>query len=123
MLVTDRANHRLQWFTLEGKYVKTVDGTDNDFLRLPAALSIRGTDVAIGDLKGRVTIIDRDNKLAAQLGDSGNEKKQATNQIPPEQWVDGQLISPHGVSFDGEGSLYVSEWALTGRVVKLKRVK
>ena len=123
VLVTDRANHRLQWFTLEGKYVKTVDGTDNDFLRLPAALSIRGADVAIGDLKGRVTIIDRDNKLAAQLGDSGNEKKQATNQIPPEQWVDGQLISPHGVSFDGEGSLYVSEWALTGRVVKLKRVK
>jgi hypothetical protein len=36
--------------------------------------------------------------------------------------VDGQLIAPHGVSWDGEGSLYVSEWSLAGRVVKLKRV-
>ena len=123
VLVTDRANHRLQWFTLEGKHIKTLDGTDNDFLRLPAALSIRGTDVAIGDLKGRVTILDGNNKLAAQLGDSGNEKKQATNEVKPDQWVDGQLIAPHGVSFDGEGNLYVSEWASVGRVVKLKRVR
>ena len=123
VLVTDRANHRLQWFTLEGKYIKTVDGTDNDFLRLPSALSIRGTDLAIGDLKGRVTILDGNNKLAAQLGDSGNEKKQATNEIKPDQWVDGQFIAPHGVSFDGEGNLYVSEWASAGRLVKLKRVR
>ena len=123
VLVTDRANHRLQWFTLEGKYIKTVDGTDNDFLRLPSALSIRGTDLAVGDLKGRVTILDGNNKLAAQLGDSGNEKKQATNEIKPDQWVDGQFIAPHGVSFDGEGNLYVSEWASAGRLVKLKRVR
>lgn len=121
VLVTDRANHRLQWFTLEGKHVKTLDGTANDFLRLPSALNIRGTDLAIGDLKGRVTILDRDNKLVAQIGDSGNDKKQATNTIPPDQWVDGQLIAPHGVSWDGEGNLYVSEWMLAGRVVKLKR--
>jgi DNA-binding beta-propeller fold protein YncE len=122
VLVTDRANHRLQWFTLEGKHLKTLDGTEKDFLRLPSALNIRGTDVAIGDLKGRVTILDRDNKLVAQIGDSGNEKKQATNQVPPDQWVDGQFVAPHGVSWDGQGNLYVSEWALAGRVVKLKRV-
>ncbi|MEP7341107.1 MAG: 6-bladed beta-propeller, partial [Acidobacteriota bacterium] len=84
---------------------------------------IRGTDVAIGDLKGRVTIIDKDNKLVAQLGDSGNDKKQATNKITPDQWVDGQFIAPHGLSWDGKGNLYVSEWNLSGRVVKLKRVK
>ena len=122
VLVTDRGNHRLQWFTVDGKHVHTVDGTENDFLRLPAALSIRGTDLAVADLKGRVTVLDRDNKLAAQLGDSGNEKKQATNEITPDQWVDGQLIAPHGVSWDGAGNLYVSEWSSAGRVVKLKRV-
>jgi DNA-binding beta-propeller fold protein YncE len=122
VLVTDRENHRLQWFTREGKHLKTLDGTANDFLRRPAALSIRGTDVAIADLKGRVTILDRDDKLAAQLGDSGQEKKQATNQVAPEQWVDGEFIAPHGVSFDAGGNLYVSEWAAAGRVVKLARV-
>jgi hypothetical protein len=122
VMVTDRANHRLQWFTLAGKHVKTVDGAENDFLRLPSVLSIRGTDVAIGDLAGRVTIIDKDNKPVAQLGDSGDKKKQATNKITPDQWVDGQFIAPHGLSWDKQGNLYVAEWNLSGRVVKLKRV-
>lgn len=123
VLVTDRANHRLQWFTLAGKHVKTVDGTENDFLRLPSALNIRGNDVAIGDLQGRVTILDKDNKLVTHLGDSGDPKKRGTNKIPPDQWVDGQFIAPHGLSWDRKGNLYVSEWMLAGRVVKLRRVK
>jgi hypothetical protein len=122
VLVTDRGNHRLQWFTLEGTHIKTLDGTSDDLLRLPSALHIRGSDVAIADLQGRVTILDRDNRKVAQIGDSGNDKKQGTNAVPRDQWVDGQLIAPHGVSWDGEGSLYVSEWSLAGRVVKLKRV-
>ncbi len=122
VLVTDRANHRLQWFTLAGKHVKTVDGTENDFLRLPSVLSIRDKDVAIGDLAGRVTILDKDNQLVAQIGDSGDPKKRATNKIPSDQWVDGQFIAPHGLSWDKRGNLYVSEWMLAGRVVKLKRL-
>jgi len=122
VMVTDRANHRLQWFTLAGKHVKTVDGTENDFLRLPSVLSIRDSDVAIGDLAGRVTILDKDNKLVVQLGDSGDAKKRGTNKIPPDQWVDGQLIAPHGVTWDKQGNLYVSEYMLAGRVVKLKRL-
>jgi hypothetical protein len=122
VLVTDRANHRLQWFTLAGKHVKTFDGTENDLLRLPSALSIRDKEIAIGDLAGRVTILDKENKPVAQLGDSGDPKKRATNRIPPDQWVDGQFIAPHGVSWDRKGNLYVSEWMLAGRVVKLKRL-
>lgn len=123
VLVTDRANHRLQWFTLDGKHLKTLDGTDNDFLRLPSVLNIRGTDVVIGDLKGRVTILDKDNKLITHLGDSGDAQKQGTNKLGPEHWVDGQFIAPHGLSWDRQGNLYVAEWNLAGRVVKLKRVK
>src|SRR4029453_7263394 len=53
VMVTDRANHRLQWFSLDGKHLKTVDGTDNDFLRLPSVLSIRGPEAAIAVLKHR----------------------------------------------------------------------
>lgn len=123
VMVTDRAHHRLQWFSLEGKHLKTVDGTDNDFLRLPSVLSIRGTDVAIGDLAGRVTILDKENKLVTQIGDGPDPKKRATNRIAPDQWVEGQFIAPHGISWDNKGNLYVSEWNLAGRVVKLKRVK
>jgi DNA-binding beta-propeller fold protein YncE len=123
VLVTDRENHRLQWFTLEGRHLKTLDGTANDFLRRPSVLNIRGTDVVIGDLKGRVTILDKDNKLVTHLGDSGNAAKQATNRITPDQWVDGEFIAPHGLSWDRQGNLYIAEWNLSGRIIKLKRVR
>ena len=123
VLVTDRANHRLQWFTLEGKHVKTLDGTENDQLRLPATLHIRGTDLVIGDLGGRVTILDKENKLITHLGDQVDAKKRATNKLPREQWLDGIFVSPHGVCWDKQGNLYVEEWMAVGRIVKLKRLK
>jgi len=122
VLVTDRANHRLQWFTLEGKHVKTLDGTENDFLRLPSALNFRGDELVIADLRGRLTILDKDNKLITHLGDSGDPKKQGSNRITRDQWVDGQFIAPHGVTWDKQGNLYVSEWSLDGRLEKLKRL-
>ncbi len=123
VLVTDRANHRLQWFSLEGKHLKTLDGTENDFLRLPATLHIRNTDLAIGDLGGRVTILDKDNKLVAHIGDQVDPKKRATNKLPREQWLEGIFVSPHGITWDKVGNLYVEEWMAVGRVVKLKRLK
>lgn len=123
VLVTDRAMHRLQWFTLEGKHIKTLDGTENDFLRLPATLHLRGTDLVIGDLSGRVTILDKDNKLVTHLGDQMDTKLRATNKLNPEQWMEGKFASPHGVTWDNKGNLYVEEWMLQGRIIKLKRVK
>ncbi|MCI0664166.1 MAG: hypothetical protein L0220_24170 [Acidobacteria bacterium] len=122
VLVADRENHRLQWFTLDGKHVKTVSG-EGDLLRRPAVLNIRGTDLVVGDLAGRVTIFDKDNKLVTHLGDSVDPKKRATNKLPPEEWVDGQFIAPHGICWDQKGNLYVHEWMLVGRVIKLRRVK
>jgi DNA-binding beta-propeller fold protein YncE len=123
VLVTDRANHRLQWFSLDGKHVRTLDGTDGDQLRLPATLHIHETDLAIGDLGGRVTILDKNNKLITHIGDQVDAKKRATNKLPREQWLDGIFVSPHGITWDKQGNLYVEEWMAIGRVVKLKRVK
>nr|MBP6822300.1 hypothetical protein [Acidobacteriota bacterium] len=122
VLVTDRANHRLQWFSLEGKHLKTLSG-DGDLLRLPATLHIRGTDLAVGDLSGRVSIFDKDNKLVTHLGDNMDPKKRATNKIPRDGWMDGQFIAPHGICWDKQGNLYVEEWMAIGRIVKLKRLK
>jgi DNA-binding beta-propeller fold protein YncE len=122
VLVTDRANHRLQWFSLEGKHLKTLPG-DGDLLRLPATLHIRGTDLAVGDLSGRVSIFDKDNKLVTHLGDNMDPKKRATNKIPRDGWMDGQFIAPHGICWDKQGNLYVEEWMAIGRIVKLKRLK
>lgn len=122
VLVTDRANHRLQWFSLDGKHVRTLDGVAGDLLRLPATLHQRGTDLVIGDLAGRLTILDRNNQLVTHLGDNVDPKKRATNRVPTEEWLDGQFIAPHGVCWDKQGNLYIEEWMAVGRIVKLKRV-
>ena len=122
VLVTDRANHRLQWFSLEGKHLKTLPG-DGDLLRLPATLHIRGTDLVVGDLSGRVSIFDKDNKLVTHLGDNVDPKRRATNKVPRDGWLDGQFIAPHGVTWDKMGNLYVEDWMAIGRIVKLKRIK
>ncbi len=119
VLVADRANHRLQFFTLDGKFLGVV----TDDLRLPSNFDQRGGDIAIADLEGRVTIIDRSNKVITHLGDNQNPALRGKNPIPSEQWVDGQFISPHSVRWDAEGNLYVAEWLSTGRITKLRRLK
>ena len=119
VLVADRANHRLQFFTLDGR----PDGMVTEDLRLPSNFHQRGPDIVIADLQGRVTIIDKDNKLITHLGDNEDPKLRGQNPVPPEQWKDGQFISPHCPRWDAEGNLYVAEWLSSGRITKLKRLK
>jgi DNA-binding beta-propeller fold protein YncE len=118
ILVADRANQRLQWFSLDGKPVGMLDKD----LRRPSNFHQRGSEVVIADLEGRVTIIDGQNRIVTHLGDNKDPELRGKNPIPPEKWVDGQFISPHCVRWDSDGNLYVAEWLSTGRITKLKRV-
>lgn len=119
VMVADRANNRLQNFSLDGKHVSFV----TEDLRRPSNMDQRGQDIAIADLAGRVTIIGKDNKVITQLGDNPDPKKRGQNGVPPDQWADGEFISPHCPRWDAEGNLYVLEWLSNGRITKLKRVK
>lgn len=119
VLIADRANHRLQFFSMDGKYLSMVA----EDLRLPSNFHQRGSDIVIADLEGRVTILDKNNKLVTHLGDNENPKLRGQNPVLPEQWRDGQFISPHCVRWDSQGNLYVAEWLSTGRITKLKRLK
>ncbi|HZL33687.1 MAG TPA: hypothetical protein VFC78_00170 [Tepidisphaeraceae bacterium] len=118
IVVADRANVRLQWFTLDGKLIKIVDKD----LRHPCHFSQRGTDLLIPDLKGRVTIIDKDNNLIAQLGDNPNKSQWANNGVKPQDLKPGIFCTPHGATWDHLGNAYIVEWLPYGRVTKLKRV-
>lgn len=120
VVVADRANVRLQYFTLDGKHIK-FEAHD---LRHPCNFRIRGGDLLIPDLYGRVTIFDKDNKLIAHLGDDNEEwqKPQGYPNVPHEQRVPGRFISPHDACWDRQGNLYVVEWVPDGRVTKLRRV-
>jgi DNA-binding beta-propeller fold protein YncE len=119
VLVADRANHRLQFFTLEGRPAGMV----TEDLRLPSNFHQRGTDIVIADLEGRVTILDKHNRLITHLGDNEDPTLRGQNPVSPKQWKDGQFISPHCPRWDAEGNLYVAEWLSSGRITKLKRMK
>ncbi|MFO0980211.1 MAG: hypothetical protein U1E76_00430 [Planctomycetota bacterium] len=118
LVVADRENHRLQTFSLDGKPLGMVTGV----LRRPCHLHQRGTDLVVADLEGRVTILDRDNKVITHLGDNPDPKKRAQNGVPSEQWKDGEFISPHCARWDQDGNLYVLDWVAQGRITKLKHV-
>lgn len=118
ILVADRANVRLQWFTLDGQFVKAV----TDELRHPCHFDQHGTDLLIPDLKGRVTLFDKDNKLITHLGDNPDPKQRANNGVKPADLQPGIFCTPHSARFDRDGNIYVVEWLPYGRVTKLKKI-
>lgn len=118
VLVADRANVRLQKFTLAGDHIGFV----TDELRYPCHFDIRGKELLIPDLHGRVTIFDGNDKLITHLGDYPDIWKQkGYPNIPHDQRHPGQFVSPHDACWDYKGNIYVVEWLSDGRITKLKR--
>ncbi len=118
LVVADRANVRLQYFTLEGEHVGFVA---NDLLH-PCHFDQRGADLLVPDLHGRVTILDRHNRLVTHLGeDPGVEARPGYPNLPRDQRIPGKFISPHAAIWDHQGNIYVVEWIEDGRITKLVR--
>lgn len=116
LIVCDRENQRLQTFDMKGQCTGVYKGD----LRRPCSASIWGKYLAVADLAGRVTILDETFKLVGHLGDNPDPKRRAVNGVPLEQWKNGEFLSPHGISWGSDGSLYVQDWNRLGRVTKLK---
>lgn len=119
LLVCDRENHRLQWFTLDGVFVRAVE----QGLKRPCnAWPLGDGGLAVADLVGRVTILDRNGAVVCHLGDDADPQLQARNGVGREHWRDGTFFAPHAVCADRDGSLYVMDWNATGRLSKLVRL-
>jgi hypothetical protein len=120
LVVADRANARLQYFTLDGKHLSFVHG-----VLFPAHFDIRGEVLLLPDLFGRVTLFDVHNKPIVQLGDDSvrvMKDKSFVIRRSPDQWLPGKFVHPHDACFDRDGNIFVVEWVDTGRVTLLRRV-
>jgi hypothetical protein len=121
LVVADRANARLQYFSLDGEHLGFVEG-----LSFPAHFDIRGEVLLVPDLHARVTLLDKQNQLITHLGYDPEWTKQALEGFQmrgkPEQWQAGRFVHPHDACFDRDGNIFVVEWVATGRVTKLKKV-
>jgi DNA-binding beta-propeller fold protein YncE len=117
--VADRSNNRIQNFTLEGKHIEFIGGTN-----LPCHFSFyKNGDVVVPDLGARVTLLDRNNKVITHLGDdsAANTWKDVRKE-PRDKFTPGKFVCPHGACFDHAGNIFVVEWVEVGRVSKLRRV-
>jgi len=119
LLVCNRNNNRVEYWDLDGNFVRVIQKG----MRMPAAVHIRGDYAVFPELQGRVTVLDKEGKIVAQVGDNPNEKQRANFGLPPDQWKEGICNSPHGASIDADGDLIVTEWSQFGHLHKFVKGK
>lgn len=118
VVVADRANSRLQYFTMDGKHVKF----DSDGMRQPCHFDIRGDLMLVPDLRSVVTLLDKNNKVATQLGDGTTVANLPGRGKPRNEFVAGKFVHPHSAKFLKNGDILVVEWLPIGRVTLLKKL-
>ncbi len=122
LLICDR-NHapkgRLLHYDLEGNYIdEVITG-----LGMPTSAAVQGDYVSVPDLHGRLVILDKSNTIMAVLGHNPDNAVRGTNNVPQEKWKEGIFSGTHGSYWDKDGNLYVQDWNVSGRIMKLVRVK
>lgn len=120
VVVTDRAHHTLQRFSLDGTYLDTIEG-----FGLPANIDIQGDLMLVPELVARVSLLGRDNRVVAHLGadvERISADKQKSIRRDESRWQDGKFVHPHDACFAADGSIFVAEWVGTGRVTKLVKI-
>ena len=86
LVVADRSNRRLQYFTLDGRHAGFV----KDELRAPCHFHERKGVLLIPDLESRVTLFNQENKLIAHLGDGTHYN--ALRAKPRDQFIPGKFV-------------------------------
>jgi hypothetical protein len=116
LIACDRANNRVVHLSLDGDFLGVVAQD----LRLPAAVVISGDYAIVGELRGQVSVLDKTGQVVARLGTNTGEGV-GTNQLKPELWQTGLVVSPHGVAINERGDLFVSEFNMFGRLHRFNR--
>jgi len=111
LFVCNRESGRVEYWDMDGNFVKVLQSG----LRMPAAAQIHGDYVVIGELQGCITVLDKNNDIVAKVGDNPDASHRANYGLPPAEWKDGFVNSPHGISFDNQGNIIVAEWSQYGR--------
>ena len=122
LLICDR-NHqpkgRLLHYDLEGNFLEEVVTG----LGMPTSAAVQGDYVSVPDLHGRLVILDKTNTIVAVLGHNPDPAQGRNYNVPQDKWIEGVFSGTHGSAWDAEGNLYVQDWNVAGRIMKLVRVR
>ncbi len=125
--IADRAQHRIQVYSPEGRFLRCLD----EGLVTPSAFACFGDILVVAELNARLVLMDREDRIIGYLG-AGQEYLQRpgwpnraegdTPVSPLDVLEQGRFNSPHGVAADPQGNIYVAEWLIGNRWIKLERV-
>ena len=107
--IADRGNGRLEVYSTELEYKRTVPG-----MRSPCCLYEHAGHLYIPELGARVSIIDAADQVMARIGDGSKVKKEELKDHPE------AFATPHALAVDSRGDLYVVEWLPYGRPRKFR---
>lgn len=116
--VADRANRRIQVFSPELEYKRTIAGDD---VRHPCGFYQHDGHLYVADLDSVVTIWNEQDECVARLGDGISLTGggiQASRDL--DRTFKNRFFAPHALTVDAQGSLYVVEWVGWGRVRKFR---
>ncbi len=123
--VADRGNGRAQVYRLDGSFLRVVGEA---FLNSPSAFAANGANLVVAELHARLAVLGPDDQLVCYLGDNGDVCQQpgwpngvdgAEHPVRAPDLRHGLFNSPHGLATDADGRLYVAEWLIGGRMIKL----
>tara|TARA_B100000519_G_C14201006_1_gene417899 strand:- start:285 stop:1265 length:981 start_codon:yes stop_codon:yes gene_type:complete len=121
LLICDR-NHfpigRLLHYDLDGNFIEEAATR----LNMPTSIAIQGEYVSVPSLDGRLYILDKKNSVVSVLGYK-SDPGESLYKVRQENWVEGVFSGTHGSYWDKDGNLYVQDWNIDGRIMKLARVK
>lgn len=122
--VADRSNARLVVLDLKGRLLRVAG---EGVLSSPSGLATSGSLLFVAELRGRLAVLDATDRLVGYLGASDaperlgwpNALNDRGDTIRVPDLTAGSFNSPHGIDTDRAGAVYVSEWLVGGRIVRL----
>ena len=124
LVVADRANARLQYFTLDGKHLELRQRRAAS----PPTSTSAATCCWCPTCTPACRCSTRTTRSIVHLGDDpkpGPKKCWPTASRcarEPEALAAGKFIHPHDACFDKDGNIFVVEWVPTGRVTMLRKL-
>jgi hypothetical protein len=124
LYVADRSNRRLVVYSVDGSFLRTISVAE---LTSPSALAIAGDLLVVAELFGAITALDIEDRPIGALGDESVTTRPGwPNRLDGGTYAPHlhamSFNSPHGVTADANGNIFVAEWLVGGRLVQLEPI-
>ena len=125
LYIADRSNRQVQVYDLEGRFKRSFG---SEFFSSPSGFAGDGDLLVVAELRARLAVLDVGDSLVTYLGPNEgvcdlegwpNQLSNAKEIIPTNRIEAGKFNSPHGIAADPDGNIYVAEWLIGGRIIKL----